>query len=75
MLSQRLSERTQDSLFGFGAGVMLAACAFSLILPGLEAVRTQQLFGGGGLGGGRRHRLGHPAGRRRAHAHGPTAAP
>ena len=37
MLSQRLSERTQDTLFGFGAGVMLAACAFSLILPGLEA--------------------------------------
>ena len=52
MLSQRLSERTQDTLFGFGAGVMLAACAFSLILPGLEAVRTQGLFGGGGWAAG-----------------------
>ncbi len=39
LLSQRLSERTQDTLFGFGAGVMLAACAFSLIIPGLAAAR------------------------------------
>lgn len=45
MLSQRMSERTQDTLFGFGAGVMLAACAFSLILPGLEAARSQALWG------------------------------
>lgn len=40
LLSQRLSDRTQDTLFGFGAGVMLAACAFSLIIPGLAAART-----------------------------------
>jgi zinc transporter, ZIP family len=46
MFSQRMSERTQDTLFGFGAGVMLAACAFSLILPGMAAVRTQGLWGG-----------------------------
>ena len=46
MLSQSMSERTQDTLLGFGAGVMLAACAFSLILPGMEAVRSQGLFGG-----------------------------
>lgn len=38
---QRLSQRVQDSLYGFGAGVMLAACAFSLIIPGLEAARNQ----------------------------------
>ena len=52
MLSQRMSERTQDTLFGFGAGVMLAACAFSLILPGLEAARSQALWGGGRWGAG-----------------------
>lgn len=46
MFSQNMSERTQDTLFGFGAGVMLAACAFSLILPGMDAVRAQALFGG-----------------------------
>lgn len=46
MFSQRMSERTQDTLFGFGAGVMLAACAFSLILPGMAAVREQGLWGG-----------------------------
>lgn len=39
LFSQRLSDRTQDMLFGFGAGVMLAACSFSLILPGLAAAR------------------------------------
>ncbi|HWL30185.1 MAG TPA: ZIP family metal transporter [Burkholderiaceae bacterium] len=31
------SQRARDTLFGFGAGVMLAACTFSLILPGLNA--------------------------------------
>jgi ZIP family zinc transporter len=39
LLAQRISERTQDALFGFGAGVMLAACAFSLVIPGLAAAR------------------------------------
>lgn len=32
-------QRLHDALLGFGAGVMLAACAFSLIVPGLEAAR------------------------------------
>ncbi|MFT4195768.1 ZIP family metal transporter [Ottowia sp.] len=50
MFSQRLSERVQDTLFGFGAGVMLAASAFSLIIPGLAAARAQGL-GGWGAGG------------------------
>lgn len=47
LLSQRMSDRVQDTLFGFGAGVMLAACAFSLIIPGLSAVESIGLFGGG----------------------------
>jgi ZIP family zinc transporter len=47
MFSQRLSDRVQDTLFGFGAGVMLAACAFSLVIPGLEAAKTSGVFGGG----------------------------
>lgn len=37
LFSQTLSQKTQDSMFGFGAGVMLAACAFSLVVPGLDA--------------------------------------
>jgi zinc transporter, ZIP family len=40
-----LSTRSQDSMLGFAAGMMLAASAFSLILPGLEAGR--ELFGNG----------------------------
>jgi ZIP family zinc transporter len=40
VFSQRLSDRTQDTLFGFGAGVMLAASAFSLIIPGIAAARA-----------------------------------
>ncbi|SFM66257.1 zinc transporter, ZIP family [Variovorax sp. OV329] len=47
LLSQRLSDRVQDTLFGFGAGVMLAASAFSLVIPGLEAARSAGIFGGG----------------------------
>lgn len=52
MFSQTMSQRTQDTLYGFGAGVMLAACAFSLVLPGLEAAENQQVFGGGAWGAG-----------------------
>lgn len=37
LVSRPLSDRAQDTLLGFGAGVMLAACGFSLIIPGLEA--------------------------------------
>lgn len=47
LFSQRLSDRVQDTLFGFGAGVMLAACAFSLVIPGLEAAKAGGTFGGG----------------------------
>lgn len=32
-----IGERSQGALLGFGAGVMLAASAFSLVLPGLES--------------------------------------
>ena len=46
LLAQRPSERMRDAMFGFGAGVMLAACAFSLIIPGLQAARSAQLLGG-----------------------------
>lgn len=35
--SRGIGERFQDALLGFGAGVMLAASAFSLVLPGLQA--------------------------------------
>ena len=34
---KRLPQQLADGLLGFGAGVMLAATAFSLVLPGLEA--------------------------------------
>lgn len=49
LFSRRISVRAQDTMFGFGAGVMLAACAFSLILPGLEAARALAWVGGSGL--------------------------
>ncbi len=35
--TQKISVRAQDSMLGFGAGVMLAATSFSLIIPGIEA--------------------------------------
>lgn len=37
---KRITQNTQGILLGFGAGVMLAATAFSLILPGIEAAST-----------------------------------
>ncbi len=46
--TRSLSDRAQDGLMGFGAGVMLAACAFSLILPGLAAAR--EVMGAGAAG-------------------------
>ncbi|RST56307.1 ZIP family metal transporter [Variovorax sp. MHTC-1] len=53
LFSQRLSERAQDTLFGFGAGVMLAASAFSLIIPGIAAARATGVdaWGAGGIVG------------------------
>lgn len=53
LLSQRISQRSTDTLLGFGAGVMLAACCFSLIIPALAAARLQGAtpWGAGGLVG------------------------
>ncbi|MGC3964070.1 MAG: ZIP family metal transporter [Rhodocyclaceae bacterium] len=60
MISRQLSDRVQDTLLGFGAGVMLAACSFSLIVPGVAAATAQGagpwqaagIVGGGILLGG-----------------------
>ncbi|WP_250195810.1 ZIP family metal transporter [Aquincola tertiaricarbonis] len=41
LLSQQFSQRANDSMLGFGAGVMLAACSFSLIIPALAAAKAQ----------------------------------
>lgn len=40
LLAQQPAERTRDAMLGFGAGVMLAACAFSLVVPALEAAAS-----------------------------------
>lgn len=40
LLAWQPPQRVHDAMLGFGAGVMLAACAFSLIVPGLEAARA-----------------------------------
>ena len=40
----QVSPRLQDVMLGFAAGVMLAASAFSLIVPGLEAAAAD--YGG-----------------------------
>lgn len=37
LLAQRIPAQAQDAMLGFGAGVMLAASIFSLILPALDA--------------------------------------
>ncbi len=47
--ARKLEQRTLGTLLGFGAGVMLAASAFSLVLPGIDAARAQ---GAGGWGAG-----------------------
>ncbi len=36
-LTRKVSDKLQDIFMGFGAGVMLAATSFSLIIPGLNA--------------------------------------
>lgn len=41
LLSHQFSQRAFDTMLGFGAGVMLAASAFSLIIPGLAAAESQ----------------------------------
>lgn len=49
LLSQKFSQRSYDTMLGFGAGVMLAASSFSLIIPALNAAKEQ---GAGGWGAG-----------------------
>ena len=53
LLSQNFSQRTYDTLLGFGAGVMLAASSFSLIIPALTAAKLQgaNSWGAGGIVG------------------------
>ncbi|MCB1676927.1 MAG: ZIP family metal transporter [Halioglobus sp.] len=41
ILTGRISRRMNDSLMGFGAGVMLAATSFSLIIPALDVASDQ----------------------------------
>jgi ZIP family zinc transporter len=48
---RRPSERLLDSLLGFTAGVMLAATAFSLLVPGLDHGTVAEVLGGFVLGG------------------------
>lgn len=52
LFAHRLSERFQDTFFGFGAGIMLAASAFSLIVPGFEAAQALGTLGQGTMGPG-----------------------
>lgn len=40
LLAQSFSQRGHDSFLGFGAGVMLGATAFSLVIPALAAARA-----------------------------------
>ena len=40
LFSQNFSKRTYDCFLGFGAGVMLGATAFSLVIPALAAARS-----------------------------------
>lgn len=49
LFAKSIERRTQDTLLGFGAGVMLAATAFSLVLPGIDAAVSQ---GAGDWGAG-----------------------
>lgn len=47
VLLRDISQRSQDIMLGFAAGMMLAASSFSLILPGIEAAR--EITGSGPL--------------------------
>ncbi len=53
LFSQQFSQRAYDTMLGFGAGVMLAASAFSLVIPALAAAKSQGAgsWGAGGLVG------------------------
>jgi ZIP family zinc transporter len=50
LLSQSFSQRSYDTMLGFGAGVMLAASSFSLIIPALAVARGQGADGWGAAG-------------------------
>lgn len=41
LVTRTLSVRAQDTMLGFAAGIMLAACSFSLIIPGIDAAIEQ----------------------------------
>ena len=41
LMLRRISGALEDGMLGFGAGVMLAATAYSLVLPGVEAALSQ----------------------------------
>lgn len=47
LVIRQISQRTQGALLGFGAGVMLAASMFSLLLPGLDAAIARGATAGG----------------------------
>lgn len=51
LLLKNIAQKMEDSLLGFAAGMMLAASAFSLIIPGIEAgnVLFQNRFFGSGI--------------------------
>ena len=42
LVIRRMPQMLSDTLLGFGAGVMLAATAFSLIVPGIAGSAVQQ---------------------------------
>jgi ZIP family zinc transporter len=59
LFSQNFSKRTYDGFLGFGAGVMLGATAFSLVIPAIAAARSSgadsweaSLLAGVGIMGG-----------------------
>ena len=41
LLARQITQRVNDTMMGFGAGVMLAATSFSLIIPGLQIASNQ----------------------------------
>ncbi len=50
LVLRSIPQRLEDSMMGFAAGMMLAASAFSLLLPGIEA--GGQITGSAALGAG-----------------------
>ncbi len=50
-MSQQFSQRSHATMPGLGAGVMLAACAFSLTIAALGAARSLGIgaWGAGGM--------------------------